>query len=127
MDDPREMERRVDAVKGTWRGLRVRPRAEKARLPGKPAPAPGPHNMNLLMLHRAADRINKQRESLPDGIELQVVRNISRFTLELVRTGDKAVVHRSRDLPLATMSYSSVNAVIRSFLNNESLKKFDIY
>lgn len=125
MDDPREIERRVDAVNGLWRGSRVRLRAEKARLPGKPASAPGTYNMTLLMLQRAADRINKKKENLPDGVEIRVVRNAARFALELVRTSDKAIIHRSRELPLASMSYNSVNSVMRGFLNNESLKKFD--
>lgn len=125
MTDPYKSNRRVDSVDGSNRGSRVRPRADKTLETSHAGAAHGSYSINLLMLRRAAERCNKQRRDLSEGIEVRVVPSASRFAMELVRTSDSAVIHRSRDIPFASVSSTSVNAILKSFLNNESLKRFE--
>lgn len=89
-------------------------------------PLPAAAHIHKLMLHRAVERANTRRaDLLPDGAELVLVSDADTVSLQLRRRADRAVIHQSRPLHLSLISQSSVNGVIRDFLQYRSLKRYE--
>lgn len=96
------------------------------KAPGEEIHVDSSRNLRILALKRAVDYRNKKPDISEKNIKIELEPQGDVYSLLLVRISDRAVIHKSRPLPLYRATATNANLIVEDFVRQDkSLARFE--